>query len=177
MPVSVDVGEFSTVNVKWKVVLTSSHRFRATAPGFPDVNGASWDDVENHAKVLASKARIKVDVPFVTVEWRGFGGNRHLEFQRQHATGLHAGNGNILVINQYGRPDQLSRDYGALKPMDDEDGGRYLLLAESINRLTKEKTDLENKYGFGFGKGLKGAVSDAIDAAHAARAEAVTDGE
>jgi hypothetical protein len=170
------VGTFKTGNTTWNVHV-SGHQFIAIAPGFSDVHGDSWDEMENKAKVAASKAKVKVAVPYVYLSWTGHE-HRKAVLVTRVATGLHAASGNVLYKDGSGSGQETyghSRS-GFMTPFEgNEDKAEYLALVEQRHALDKKISEIEARYRFGAG-GLKGAVEKAIEAEHARRA-GETDGE
>lgn len=164
------VGTFKTGNTAWTVYV-QNHSFKAVAPGFTEVWGDSWDEMEGRAKVAASKAKVKVAVPYVLVSWTGSGENRKPVFVHRTATGLHAGSGNVLYTDGSGSGQEtysIGRR-GFLRPFEHDDAARYLDLLAQRTALENQMSELEHKYRFESG-GLKSAVEQAINDEHARRA-------
>lgn len=167
---SESVGTFKTGNITWKVYV-KHHGFAAVAPGFADVYGDSWDEMESRAKVAASKAKVKVDVPYVVQSWAGNAHTGRAVLDKRTATGLHAGSGNVLYKDDRGGSGQETSGYGRsgfLKPFSREDESAYLDLVTKRRDLDNQIAELERKYRFPSG-GLKTAVEQAINDEHARR--------
>ena len=157
------IGTFKTGNTTWTVRVYGKS-FHAVAPGFPEVYGDSWDAMENHAKVLASKAKVKVTVPYVQLD-HGVSG---LRLEKRTATGINAGTGNVTYRDERGSAGQETyisyNRSGYLKPLSAADADRYLALTEQRNKLNAEIVAIEARYRFS--GGLKAEVERAIDAEH-----------
>jgi hypothetical protein len=170
------VGTFKTGNTTWNVHV-QNHMFHATAYGFTEVVAPSWDEMENKAKVAASKAKVKVEVPYVHLSWTGREPRKAVLVTRV-ATGLHAGSGNVLYKDGSGSGQETygySRS-GFMKPLSREDEIEYLALAEQRQALDARITAIEMRHKFAAG-GLKAEVEKAIEAEHAKRAGGEPDGE
>ena len=169
---SEQVGKIKTGNTEWQVRV-EGHRFVATAPGFNPVSGDSWDQMENNAKVQASKAKVKVSVPYVDVSW-GYNDQRQNapRFNHKTATGINAGTGNVTYRDSRGQAGQETYGRGFMKPLSDEDAAEYLRLLREIHDLEGQRDEIARKYAFPIGGGLKRAVQDEIDAEHKRREEA-----
>jgi hypothetical protein len=170
------VGTFKTGNTTWNVYV-QNRSFHATAPGFTEVVAPSWDEMEARAKVAASKAKVKVEVPYVHLSWTGREPRKAVLVTRV-ATGLHAGSGNVLYKDGSGSGQETygySRS-GFMKPLSDEDKAEYLALQEQHQALESKIKAIESKYRFAAG-GLKAEVENAIGAEHAKRAGGEPDGE
>lgn len=164
MTTETQVGTFKTGNTTW-TVRVAHHIFYASAPGFADVHGETWDAMENNAKVQASKAKIRVAVPYVIMRWvKG-----KPAFTRRVATGLHSANGNVLYTDG-GSPGQETGYESKYRPFSPEDEAAYLDLVQRSHDIGSQIREFDKKYAFD--KGLKGAVQEAIDAEHARRAGA-----
>lgn len=166
------VGTIKTGNTEW-TVRVEGHRFTATAPGFNLVSGDTWGQMENNAKVQASKAKVKVAVPYVEVRW---GYNEHRvnapRLVQKTATGINAGTGNVTYRDERGSAGQETYGgRGLMKPFSPEDEAEYLRLLREIHDLEVQRDKIANRYRFGMG-GLKQAVQDEIDAEHKRREEA-----
>lgn len=145
-----------------------NNRFVASADGFPDVSGDSWVVMENHAKVLSSKAKVRVSVPYVKVITSL---REPPKFARRTATGINAGTGNVTYRDERGNASQETHSYRegtAMKPFSPEDEAEYLELLARHRELEARVHAIEASHVFD--GGLKGEVGRAIDAEHARRA-------
>lgn len=158
---------FKTGNTTWHVNVRN-HRFYATAPGFTEVSGVSWDEMESRAKVAASKAKVKVSVPYVYTTVKG--PDRKFVFVRRTATGIHAGSGNVLYTDAHGSGQETYgySSSGFMEPFSGEDGPAYLDLLAQRAALDNRISEIEKRYRFE--SGLKAEVEKAINAEHARRA-------
>lgn len=162
------IGEFKTGNVTW-TARVDAHLFYASAPGFADVHGETWDAMETSAKAQAAKAKIRVAVPYVMMRWNRW---HKPEFTRRTATGLHSSNGNVLYTDGHSTGQETGTETRR-RPFSPEDETAYLELVTRHREIGLQIRDLEQKYAFEHG--LTGAVQVAIDAEHKRREETADD--
>lgn len=160
-----EVGKFRTGQTEWTV--TVDHQiFYGNAPGMPTVHGESWEVMENNAKVQASKAKIRVSIPYVIMGWdRGKPVVRH-----RTATGLHSANGNVLYTDAAGSGQETGYEE-KLMPLSPEHEKEYLALAAQVRELESRLREIQAEYKFPMG-GLKKTIQATIDAEHKRREEA-----
>lgn len=156
--------------VEWRVLVDDKGRFYADSPGFTQVTGDSYEELERTCKVRASQKRVKVEVPFVTPGPSG-------RLRHRVATGIHASNFNVLYHGTgAGDSGQLDRYGGGshMRPFSAEDEARWGELVTEINKLESERRALTSKYAFP--QNLAKSVREAVDAAAAALRERETAG-
>lgn len=160
------IGTFKTGNTTWRVHVENK-QFAAYADGFSKATGDTWKAMENSAKVQASKAKIKVSIPYVQLDRDRL--TTYVVLVRRTATGLHAGSGNILYTDESGKPGQESswRLGDILKPLSAEDESEYLGLIARRSELNRRITAIEDSYRFE--GGLKSEIERAVSAEHARR--------
>lgn len=161
------IGTFKTGNTTWRVHVEDK-RFVAYADGFSTATGDTWEAMENSAKVQASKAKIKVSIPYVQLDSTPLSAEQR--FERRTATGLHAGSGNVLYTDESGKPGQETGSWrnDFMKPLSPEDESEYLGLIARQSELNSRITAIEMKYRFD--GGLRAEVGRVVSAEHARRA-------
>jgi hypothetical protein len=167
----VPVGEIAASGTTWEVSFHSRmHQFWAKSPGFTDVNGRTWDEVELKVKRIVGKARVKVSVPYVIAVWVNEGDGRSAMLVPGTATGIHGGSGKVLAT-QGGKSRSLEitsygRD-GYMTPFTEGERERFLdLLARrrSIDEMIKAYED-DHKWE---GRNLRAAVEKEVEQARMA---------
>jgi hypothetical protein len=170
----IKMPDLVTGDVTWQVMFeTSLHRFTGRASGFSEAHGASWDDLAETAKVMASRAKTKVSVPYAYIGWDGGReqlrpgppyGDRRAVIRTGTATGIHAANGNLLIVPAGGRPAQLDRyAHEHFMPPTVEDGLRMTELTGAIRDMKRELDELTGRYAFD--GGLRSQVQREIEKA------------
>jgi hypothetical protein len=163
---STQLNPIKTGQITWEVTVTGTGYFTAVAPGMPDMNSRSYDDLEQRCKEKAAKARVRVSVPYV----RFTTVNGVARAIHGTATGIHAGNGKVLTREPSGT-DQVHGS-GYYPPMEAADEARVIEIMNAETALRAEHAKILGKYRFGERfEGLSGVVRKAIDAALAAKTE------
>jgi hypothetical protein len=164
----VPVGEITTAGVTWAVTFDASrHTFAATADGFNEQHGRTWDGLEAQCKTRTSQARVKVRVPFAVVGGRrayGKDGAQWVErYLRQGmATGIHASSGKVLASIE-GKNDQLSqysRDY--FRVPDEETENRLVELENTIVTLQNDRDAILKTLRFADDNGREVYLGDIV---------------
>lgn len=164
--------EFTTGTITWTATVADDGRFYAVAnvKDLPQVGGcATFDSLEDACKKHAAKYKVKVAVPYVRFARRTEGG-----FVVVHgiATGIHGGNGKILVregqVMSDGNVVMHSADpitpysHDTFPPVDAGDEKRVIEINNQLLDLQRERNALLGKYTWK--RGFGGTVQDAIDA-------------
>lgn len=149
------LANLKTGAVTWTVTVSPQGQFYADAPGMTQCTAGSYEALAEVCKVRASRARVKVSIPYA-----------HLNSGRYSegtATGIHGGNGNILVSEngKMHQVDSWTRSY--CQPFSDADRDRWTEVCAQAQALDKERKEIERRYAFpgGFEKAVKDAVKAA----------------
>jgi hypothetical protein len=167
----VAVGEIKASGTTWEVSFHSrTHRFWAGSPGFADVNGRAWDDVEAQVRVHVGKARVKVSVPYVIAVWALGPDGKAPALVPGTATGIHGGNGKVLAT-QGGRSRSLEitaygRD-GYMTPFTEGEQERFLDLLKRRRQLDDMIKTIEEEHKFD-GRNLRAKVEQEVEQARVA---------
>jgi hypothetical protein len=154
-----DLEPLKTGAVTWTVTVDGKGRFYADAPGFNQLTAKSYSELGDVCKVRASQARAKVAVPYNHFAWND---NGEQVMERGIATGLHAGNGKVLLRTDDGKTYQAQgyvNDY--FTPMVRADADRMLAILREVQVLEDERRAILSRYKFEDGS-LKQAVSQAV---------------
>jgi len=157
-------GTLKTGAVTWEVTVSSgSHYFQATAPGMPLCTGATWAALENSCKVQASKAKVRVAVPYTRIEWR-----RGMPVLVNGTASSINSSTRKIMVREDGKSDQLSPFNEAFMPPDSDDAAEILRLTAVIQQADRELQEVRERYKFPAGS-LGAEVAAQIDAATEAR--------
>lgn len=165
-----ELGAITVLNTRWKVFVGQHDgQFRAGNADYGYVYALQHADLDAKVRKVIETGKVKVAVPFTTIS-EGHKGSTH--FRRRVATGIHAGNGNLLTSDGQ-KTSQLDR-YALAgvvgRPFTPEDEKAYAAAVLAIYEAKQVKDALAKKYAFP-GGGLQSAVSAAIRAAREAAGE------
>jgi hypothetical protein len=167
----IPVGEIKASGTTWEVSFHSrTHQFWARSPGFHDINGRTWGDVEAQVKKRVAKARVKVSIPYVIAVWVHEGAGKAPTLVPGTATGIHGGNGKVLAT-QGGRNRSLEitaygRD-GYMTPFTEGEQERFLDLLKRRKQLDDMIKAIEEEHKWG-GRNLRAAVEKEVEEARIA---------
>jgi hypothetical protein len=168
----VSVKQIVTGQITWDVAVGEDGYFYATAVGvtLPQCSSETYAKLEETCKRHAAKYKVKVAVPYMRFA-RRHGGS----FFVVHgiASGIHGGNGKILVREGealadgnivFGTADPITPySHDVYPPLDEGDAKRVIEVNNQLLALQQERNAILARYKWlrGFG----GTVSDAIDQA------------
>lgn len=167
----VTVGEIKASGTTWEVSFhTRTHQFWAKSPGFTDVSGRTWEDVETQVRVRVGKARVKVSVAYVIAVWVLGPDGKAPTLVSGTATGIHGGSGKVIAT-QSGRSRSLEitsygRD-GYMSPFTEGEQERYLDLLKRRRQLDDMIKMIEEEHKFD-GRNLRAKVEQEVEAARVA---------
>lgn len=170
------VGEIKSGGTTWEVAFqVNTHNFWATSPGFHDVQGRTWDEVDAEVRKRVGKAKARVSVPYVALVWVSGPEGKTPTLVPGTATGIHNGNGKVLAtqggrartidLNSWGSAD------GYMTPFSDADRIYYLGLLADRASLGARIKRIEDEHKFD-GRNLRAKVEKEVEAARVAMAEA-----
>lgn len=167
------VGEIRLGGTTWEVAFQrNTHSFWAKSPGFPDVSGRTWDDVEAAAEKAVGRSKAKVSVPYVVVAW-GIGDSDKVTpfLVPGTATGISHSSGKVLAtqggrlrsldLAPWGAPD------GYMTPFTPGEQERYLDLIARRRVLDDMIKAIEDEHRFE-GRKLRWKVEHAVEQARVA---------
>lgn len=165
------VGEIRASGSAWEVSFhTRTHQFWARSPGFTDISGRTWEDVEAQVKKRVAKARVKVSVPYVIAVWVHEGDVKAPTLVPGTATGIHGGSGKVLA-SQGGRNRSLEitaygRD-GYMTPFTEGEQERFLDLLKRRKQLDDMIKTIEEEHKWD-GRNLRAKVEKEVEEARVA---------
>lgn len=104
-----------------------------------------------HEKLERAVKSAKVSIPFI--QWDGE------KLKRGEATGIHYGNGNLLI--KWKGEKGIEQVYGMRDALEPEHFNAYSLLCDAVEIAEKRRKEFEQKYGF---DDLKERVKEALTA-------------
>lgn len=163
---NVDAGTLHTGGVTWHVEFsTRSHYFTARAEGFSETKARDWDTLTDNCKVKVSQSKTPVEVRFAELRsthtrvpvTEGITGSKGTYYNSYSihtatATGIHAGNGNVLVLTDDGTRTQVESVYTSpsthFLPPDKATGDRLAEVSTQISLLQAERNRILERLKF-----------------------------
>jgi hypothetical protein len=171
------IKQIKTGPIEWGVTVGQDGYFYAKAVGvtLPEPSAETYAGLEEKCKRLALKHKVKVEVPYMR-----FARSTSSGFHIVHgiATGIHGGNGKILVREGEALADGnivfhsadpiTPYSHDVYPPLDEGDAKRVVDINNQLLELQKERNAILARYSWK--RGFGGTISDAVDAATVASA-------